>query len=145
MASVVTTNYWTKLPKFVHRKYASLVNIDIGTLLQITQQKTAKTMKKIFKKKIYFRPTDPNFFTIWNRNNRYFFLRLMQMSIIEIKYKIPTNKIWTWWFCLSLEQFKIALNFEFQIVEMVGKHGFAVLSSNYNLAPNKKGCTQQSN
>jgi hypothetical protein len=42
------TNYWTKLPKFVHRKYASLVNIDVGTLLQITQQKTAKTMKKIF-------------------------------------------------------------------------------------------------
>jgi hypothetical protein len=45
------TNYWTKLPKFVHRKYASLVNIDVGTLLQIAQQKTAKTMKKIFKKK----------------------------------------------------------------------------------------------
>jgi hypothetical protein len=45
-------NYWTKLPKFVHRKYASLVNIDVRTLLQIVQQKTAKTMKKIFKKKI---------------------------------------------------------------------------------------------
>jgi hypothetical protein len=45
------TNYWTKLPKFVHRKYASLVNIDVGTLLQIAQQKNAKTMKKIFKKK----------------------------------------------------------------------------------------------
>jgi hypothetical protein len=45
------TNYWTKLPKFVHRKYASLVNIDVGTLLQITQQKNAKTMKKIFEKK----------------------------------------------------------------------------------------------
>jgi hypothetical protein len=45
------TNYWTKLPKFVHRKYASLVNIDVGTRLQIAQQKTAKTMKKIFKKK----------------------------------------------------------------------------------------------
>jgi hypothetical protein len=28
-----------------------LVNIDVGTLLQIAQQKTAKTMKKIFKKK----------------------------------------------------------------------------------------------
>jgi hypothetical protein len=39
------------LPKFVHRKYASLVNIDVGTLLQFAQQKTAKTMKKIFKKK----------------------------------------------------------------------------------------------
>jgi hypothetical protein len=35
-----------------------------------------KNMKKIFKKKIYFRPTDPNFFAIWNRNHRYFFLRL---------------------------------------------------------------------
>jgi hypothetical protein len=69
------TNYWTKLPKFVHRKYASLINIDVGTLLQIAQQKTAKTMKKVFKKNIYFRPTDPNFFTIWNRNHRYFFLR----------------------------------------------------------------------
>jgi hypothetical protein len=45
------TNYWTKLPKFVHRKYESLVNIDVGTLLQIAQQKIAKTMKKIFKKK----------------------------------------------------------------------------------------------
>ena len=45
------TNYLTKLPKFVHRKYATLVNIDVGTLLQIAQQKTAKTMKKIFKKK----------------------------------------------------------------------------------------------
>jgi hypothetical protein len=44
------TNYWTKLPKF-HSKYASLVNIDVGTLLKIAQQKTAKTMKKIFKKK----------------------------------------------------------------------------------------------
>jgi hypothetical protein len=72
------TNYWTKLPKFVHRKYASLVNIDVGTLLKIAQQKTAKTMKKIFKKKIYFRPTYstsyPIFFTIWNRNHRYFLL-----------------------------------------------------------------------
>jgi hypothetical protein len=67
------TNYWTKLPKFVHRKYASLVTIDVGTLLQIAQKKTAKTMKKIFLKKIYFRPTDPVFFTIWNWNHRYFF------------------------------------------------------------------------
>jgi hypothetical protein len=44
------TNYLTKLPKFVHRNYASLVNnIDVGILLQIIQQKTAKrpkTMKK---------------------------------------------------------------------------------------------------
>jgi hypothetical protein len=46
----VHTNYWTKLPKFVRRKYASLVNIDVGTLLKIAQQKTAKTMKKIFQK-----------------------------------------------------------------------------------------------
>jgi hypothetical protein len=30
--------------------YASLVNIDVGTLLQIAQQKTAKNIKKIFKK-----------------------------------------------------------------------------------------------
>ena len=48
------TMYRTKLPKFVHRKYASLVNIDVGTLLQITQQKTAKTMKKkIFLKRFF--------------------------------------------------------------------------------------------
>jgi hypothetical protein len=46
------TNYWTKLPKFVHRKYASLVNIDVGTLLQIAQQKTPKPWKKYSKKKI---------------------------------------------------------------------------------------------
>jgi hypothetical protein len=36
------TNYWTKLPKFIDRKYASLVNIDVGTLLQIAQQKIFK-------------------------------------------------------------------------------------------------------
>jgi hypothetical protein len=42
------TNYSTKLPKFVHRKYVTLVNIDVGTLLQITQQKNTKTMKKLF-------------------------------------------------------------------------------------------------
>jgi cytoskeletal protein RodZ len=59
------------LPKFVHRKYASLVNIDVRTLLQIAQQKTAKTMKKIFKKKFisddmkpkpqvfFFTPSEP--------------------------------------------------------------------------------------
>jgi hypothetical protein len=40
------TNYWTKLPKFVHRKYASLVYIDVGTLLQIAKQKTANNNKK---------------------------------------------------------------------------------------------------
>jgi hypothetical protein len=45
MALCCHTNYWAKLPKFVHRKYTSLVNIDVGTLLQ----KTAKTMKNIFK------------------------------------------------------------------------------------------------
>jgi hypothetical protein len=39
------------LPKFVHRKYASLVNIDVGTPLQIAQQKIAKTMKKKYSKK----------------------------------------------------------------------------------------------
>jgi hypothetical protein len=70
------TNYWTKLPKFVHRKYASLVNIDVGTVLQIAKQKNAKPWKK-YSKKIYFRPTDPNFFTIWNRNHRYFFYALL--------------------------------------------------------------------
>jgi hypothetical protein len=37
-------NYWTKLPKFVRKNYASLVNIDVGTLLKIAQQKTAKTI-----------------------------------------------------------------------------------------------------
>jgi uncharacterized protein (DUF1499 family) len=42
----------------------SLDNIDVGTQLQIAQQKTAKTMKKNIQKKLYFRPTDPNFFTI---------------------------------------------------------------------------------
>ena len=33
-----------KLPKFVRRNYASLVNIDVGTLVKIAQQKTAKTI-----------------------------------------------------------------------------------------------------
>jgi hypothetical protein len=47
---VVTLIYLIKLPKFVQRKYASIVNnIDVG--MQITQQKNAKIMKKIFKKK----------------------------------------------------------------------------------------------
>jgi hypothetical protein len=78
------TNYWTKLPKFVHRKYACLVNIDVGTLLQIAQQKNAKTMKQIFKKKIYFRPTDPNFFTIWNRNHRYFFFTPKEIPVVPV-------------------------------------------------------------
>jgi hypothetical protein len=32
-------NYWTRLPKFVRRNYASLVNIDVGTPLKIAQQK----------------------------------------------------------------------------------------------------------
>jgi hypothetical protein len=59
------TNYWTKLPKFVHRKYASLVNIDVGTVLQIAQQKPPKPWKK-------YSISDPNFFTIWNRNHGYF-------------------------------------------------------------------------
>jgi hypothetical protein len=44
------TNYWTKLPKFVHRKYTSLVNIDAGTLLQIAQQKNRQNHEKIFQK-----------------------------------------------------------------------------------------------
>ena len=54
-------------------------NIDVGTLLQIAQQKPAKTMKKIFKKKIYFRPTDlPTYRptdlpTYRPRHARYFF------------------------------------------------------------------------
>jgi hypothetical protein len=87
------TNYWTKLPKFVHRKYASLVNIDVGTLLQIAQQKTTKTMK-IFKKIIYFRPTDPNFFTIWNRNHRYFFLCLSRLHVTVL------GKSCVMWNCL---------------------------------------------
>jgi hypothetical protein len=45
------TKYWTKLPKFVHRIYASLVNIDVGTLLKIAQQKTAKNHEKNIQKK----------------------------------------------------------------------------------------------
>jgi predicted small lipoprotein YifL len=45
MASVVTLIIEPKC------QYASLVNIDVGTLLQIAHQKNTKTMKKIFKKK----------------------------------------------------------------------------------------------
>ena len=48
--------------KPLQRRYASLVNIDVGTLLKM------KTMRKIFQK-IYFRPTYPNFsfdnYVIW--------------------------------------------------------------------------------
>jgi hypothetical protein len=40
------TNYWTKLPKFVQRKYATLVNIDVGTLLQIAKQKKRQNHEK---------------------------------------------------------------------------------------------------
>ena len=48
------TNYWTKLPKFVHRKYTSLVDIDVGTLLQIAQQKTRQNHEKNSSKKNLF-------------------------------------------------------------------------------------------
>jgi hypothetical protein len=60
MVSVVTL---TNLLKFSHRKYASLVNIDVGTLLQIAQQKTAKTIKK-YSKNIFptYRPQLPQVF-----------------------------------------------------------------------------------
>jgi hypothetical protein len=52
-----------------------------------------KTMK-IFKKKNYFRPTDPNFFAIWNRNHRCFFLRL---GMMQLPYKIKQ----TWLFLVK--------------------------------------------
>jgi hypothetical protein len=87
------TNYWIKLPKFVHRKYASLVNIDVGTQLQIAQQKTAKTMKKIY----YFRPTDPNFFTIFkfrfctNRVTTLYYFGLYPLSFY-CAFKFITSK-----------------------------------------------------
>jgi hypothetical protein len=45
------------LLKFFHRKYTSLVNIDVGTLLQIAQQKTAKTIEKYSKNIISDLPT----------------------------------------------------------------------------------------
>jgi hypothetical protein len=60
------------------------LNSSIGNLLLILMsglyckspsKKPPKPWKK-YSKNIYFRPTDPNFFTIWNWNHRYFFLRL---------------------------------------------------------------------
>ena len=67
------TNYWTKLPKFVHSRYESLLNI--------AQQKNAKIMKKIFKKTLF-----PTFFTIWNRNHRYLFLGLnLNLGLASVK------------------------------------------------------------
>jgi hypothetical protein len=47
MASVVTIIIEPNC-KFVRRNYASLVNIDVGTLLKIAQQKTVKKYSKIF-------------------------------------------------------------------------------------------------
>jgi hypothetical protein len=47
-------NYWTKLPKFVHRKYASLVNIDVGTLLANRPAKTRQNHEKKYSKKNVF-------------------------------------------------------------------------------------------
>jgi hypothetical protein len=41
-----------------------------------------KNHEKNIQKKNYFRPTDPNFFTIWNRNHRYFFYA--STSYVEI-------------------------------------------------------------
>ena len=38
-----------------------------------------KNHEKNIQKKNYFRPTDPNFFAIWNRNHKYFFSRLMNI------------------------------------------------------------------
>jgi hypothetical protein len=82
------TNYWAKLPKFVRRKYASLVNIDVGTPLKIAQQKNAKTMKTFF----YFRPTYPNFFAIWNRNHRFFLgpMRKTTLYVAEVRLLAPS-------------------------------------------------------
>jgi hypothetical protein len=52
MVTVVTLIYWTKLPKFVYWKHASLVNIDVeDSTANHPAIKTAETMKKIFKKK----------------------------------------------------------------------------------------------
>ena len=42
-------NYWTKLPKFVHRNYASLVNIDVG-YWKSPSKKLPKPWKNIQKK-----------------------------------------------------------------------------------------------
>jgi hypothetical protein len=52
------TNYWTKLPKFVHRKYASLLNIDVGTnYCKSPSKKPPKPWKNIQKKFISDLPT----------------------------------------------------------------------------------------
>jgi hypothetical protein len=90
------TNYWTKLPKFVHRKYASLVNIDVGTLLKNAQQKNAKTMKKYFKNKFIFDlPT--LIFSRYETGTTGIFLGHMPKSGILILYTHKQqNMTWMW-------------------------------------------------
>jgi hypothetical protein len=63
------------LRKSVHRNYASLVNIDVGTLLQIAQQKTAKTMKK-YSKKIFISDLPTLIFLRYETGTTGIFLRL---------------------------------------------------------------------
>ena len=90
----MASNYWTKLPKFVHRKYASLVYIDVGTLLQIAQQKTRKNHKKIYiQKKNYFRPTDPGIFL---GPADYLFLQQLWYYFLNCVYPNPPCQL-SWW------------------------------------------------
>jgi hypothetical protein len=51
MASVVTLIIEPNCRNLSNRKYASLVNVDVGTLQQISPQKRQNHEKKIFKKK----------------------------------------------------------------------------------------------
>ena len=72
-------NYWTKLPKFVHRNYTSLVNIlTSGLYWKSPSKKPPKAWKKYSKKK--FRPTYPNFFRDMKQEPhcRHFFRPLLQ-------------------------------------------------------------------
>jgi hypothetical protein len=76
------------LPKFVHRKYASLVNIDVGTLLQIAQQKNAKTMKKNIQKKIFFHDMklEPQVFFFTPNPGKFVKIRnLMEISHFKVE------------------------------------------------------------
>jgi hypothetical protein len=95
------TNYWTKWPKFVHRKYASLVNIDVGTLLQIAQQKKCQNHEKNIQKKIisdlptlifsrYETGTTGIFFTPCLQMNNIFQLMFLSLEIVLMKIMVWT-------------------------------------------------------
>ena len=67
-----------------------------------------KNHEKNIQKKNYFRPTDPNFFTIWNRNHKYFFYALQHERRITVLRNFNTDSH----FVLKFSSLNICWNLE---------------------------------